>query len=275
MTRANRLRSALCVAVVALAAGPAEAGPWTLGQGRVYTKVTLGYLPSTLLANPDGSTAEIPRFVKRELYLYGAVGVTPKLTAFANLPVVRSSDLAHFRRESGVGDLQVGAQYGLGRGGPWVFAVRGALQVPTGDETLADGILPSGSGVWEGELAFSAGGSLWGGKGYGFVEAGHQFRQTLRDGFVYAGQLGWNATPRLILAVNVRGVEPYDKQANLDVLDSAFVGLGDRVTYVSYGPSAIVKLGGGVSLQLDLLGLAHTRNIARGPTFSVGLAYSN
>ncbi len=273
MRSAARRLSILASACVALVAPLAHAGPWGPGQGHLYAKVSYGHLRSTELANPDGSLVEIPRFVKQEVYLYGALGLTPRLTAIASFPLVRSSDLEDFRRESGVGDVQFGLQYELGRRGPWTLALRGLAQAPTGDETLAEGLLPTGSGVWEGELRLSAGRSFAGGRLYGFVEAGHLARELLRDALVYDAQLGWNASPRLVLAFGVRGVETWDKSAR-DVAIGSPVGVGDRVTYLAFGPTAIVKLGGGFSAQLDVSGQTRARNLAKGPHVSVGVSYA-
>jgi hypothetical protein len=152
-----------------------------------------------------------------------------------------------------------------------VFAVRGTVQAPTGDETRADGLLPTGSGVWEGEGVLSAGRSLAAGKLYAFAEAGHQVRgDGLTDSFAYGAQLGWNAHRRLVLAANVRGVEPYD-QSPREVRGSP-VGLSDRVGYLVFGPTAIVPLAGGAGLQLDVEAAARARNLAKGTTVRLGLS---
>ncbi len=272
--RARRRGIALCGSLAwLLAPVVASAGPWPVGRGHAYVKLGYGHLRSTVLANPDGSRADIPRFTKQELYLYGAVGLTPRLTAIVNAPLWRSADLEDFRRESGFGDVQFGLQAQLGQRGTWTFAVRGMAQAPTGDVTRAEGILPTGSGVWEGDLRLGAGRSLAAGRVYAFVELGHQVRETLRDGFIYDAQVGLNLGARFVVALNLRGLEPYDKAAR-DVALGSPVGVGDRVTYLTYGPSLIAKLGGGWGAQLDLTGVARARNLARGPQLSVGLSYA-
>jgi hypothetical protein len=268
-----RAAAALATLLVVGAGGSLEAGPWGAGRGHFYAKVGGSRLRSTVLAAPDGTEFDIPRFVKEEVTLYGAVGITSRLTAIVNVPAYRSSDLQDFRRESGVGDVQGGLQWQLGTKGPWVFAVRSTVQVPTGDETRADGLLPTGSGVWEGEGVLSAGRSLAGGKSYAFGEAGHQVRGGgLTDAFAYGAQLGWNAHRRLVLAANVRGVEPYD-QSPREARGSP-VGLSDRVGYVVFGPTVIVPLAGGAGLQLDVEAAARARNLAKGTTVRLGLSLS-
>jgi hypothetical protein len=260
--------------VLGLAWTPAvQAGPWPVGTARVYAKLGGSYLRSTTLANPDASQVRIPRFTKRDVQLYAAFGLNERLSLSASLPVSRRSTLADFGSESGLGDAQVALQVQLTQRRGWVLATRASVQAPTGDETRAEGLLPTGSGVWEGEWRLSLGRSFGAGRGWGFVEAGHQWRETLRDGFVYEGQAGWRLNERLSLAWNVRGLRPYDLSARGVALGS-FVGVGDRVSYLAFGPSALVKLGGGFGAQVDVTGAAFERNLATGTTFSIGLSYS-
>jgi hypothetical protein len=274
----SRAAAAFAVAGALGAASPAQAGPWAVGKGRVYAKLSFQHLRSTRLAAPDGTIFRIPRFTKDDVGAYAAWGLSDTVTLIASVPLVRSSNLLddpdELGRETGFGDVAGGAQVQLGRAGPWLFAARGLVQVPTGDETRAQGLLPTGSGAWEGEGLLSVGRSLAGGRAYGFLEVGHQVRGSgLRDAFVYGGQVGWNATSRLVLAVNVRGVEPYTHRPGSRTAGS-FVGVGDRVTYVTWGPTAIVKLGGEWAVQLDLDKASHARNRARGVTFRGGVAWS-
>jgi len=268
------VRRAGPILLLLLIAPYAEAGPWSLGRGHLYAKLSYGYLGTTTLATPDGTLADIPRFTKHDVGLYAAYGIDDRLTGFLNALVYRRSSLRDFGAASGIGDLQAGVQAQLGRRGPWVFAVRGSVQVPTGDESLGEGLLPTGSGVWESEAVASVGRSLGGGRGWAFVEAGHQFRgKGLRDGFVYAAQVGVTAHRSVLLAWNVRGVEPYKSEPGEASLVSA-AGLGDGVTYTAYGPTLIVKLDSGLSLQLDVDGAIHARNLAKGTVFRAGVSYS-
>ncbi len=259
------------VALLGLAT-PAQAGPWAVGRGHVYAKISYEFLDSSRLAQPDGTILPIPRFVKEGSGLYAAWGLSDRVTLIGDVPAWRSSDLEAFDREGGFGDVRLGAQLQLGKSGAWLFAVRGIVQAPTGDETRAGGLLPTGSGAWEGEGVLSAGGSLADGRGYGFVEVGYNYRgESLRDGVLYGGQLGWNVGRRVTLAANVRGLEPFSHAARATAVGSP-VGLGDRVTYVYYGPSAIVKLGHTFAVQLDVERVIRARNLATGTTLRGGLS---
>jgi hypothetical protein len=274
----RRVAAVLAVAGGLLAAPRGQAGPWAVGKGKVYAKLSVQHLRSTRLAAPDGTIFRIPLFTKDDVGAYAAWGLSDAVTVIASVPLVRSSNLQddpdELARETGFGDVAGGVQIQLGGSGPWRFAARGLLQVPTGDETRAQGLLPTGSGAWEGEGLLSVGRSLAGGRAYGFMEVGHQVRGSgLRDAFVYGGQLGWNAGPRLVLAFNLRGVEPYTHRPGSRTAGS-FVGVGDRVTYVTWGPTAILKVGREWAVQLDLDATSHARNLARGLTVRGGVAWS-
>ena len=269
--------AALAVSVLLLPA-VAGAGPWAQGPGRTYLKVGVERLRSTTLVQPDGTEREIPRFLKDEVGLFVSRGLGERWTVQAHIPLVRSSDLAddpdELGRESGFGDVEAALQFQLGARGAWTFAVRGTVQAPTGDETRAQGLQPTGSGVWEGETLVGAGRSLGGGRGWAFAEAGPQFRGGgLRDGLSFGAQAGWKVWPRLALAVGARGVQPWSGDAPQVALGS-FVGVGDRVAYVIVGPTAIVSLTPSVGLQVDVERVVHSRNLARGPLVRVGLSFA-
>ena len=268
----------LAVSLLWLAGSAAEAGPWPAGKRHFYSKLGQQYLRSTTLAAPDGTAFKIPVFREDYVDLYAAVGLDDRSTFIVGIPLLRSTDLAdspdELSRESGFGDLRFGLQAQVGRRGPWVFATRGIAQAPTGDETRSQGLQATGSGVWEGEGWLGAGRSLAGGKGYGFLELGYNYRGGgLRDGLLYALQVGWNVGPRLVLAANLRGLEPLSMKPGSRTAGS-FVGVGDRVTYAVYGPTAIVKLGEGWGLQLDVEGAFRTRNLATGTVVRTALTFA-
>lgn len=90
---------------------------------------------------------------------------------------------------------------------------------------------------------------------------------------MYNRQIGCNVARRLLFAANLRGVEPYTK-APPGVPIGSPVGVSDRVTYTSYGPTAIVKVGRDWALQLDVDEAFNTRNLAVGTVFRVGVAFA-
>lgn len=257
-----------------LGAFAAEAGPWPAGKGKGYFKVSFQHLGSTKLISPDGTNYTIPLFTREEVAVYGAFGLARNWTAVVNLPLLRSSNLDDFpdelSRETGFGDIQLGVQRQLGSSGGWIFAARATVQFPTGDVERAEGLLPTGSGVYEGDVVVEAGRSLAGGKGWMFVGAGPQFRGGgLRDGVVFGGQVGYKVSDTVALMASSRGVEPFSHDAPKTARGS-FAGVGDRVAYVILGPSLLWNVTKNSGLQFDAEFVAYARNLASGPVYRVG-----
>lgn len=265
---------ALGLAFSLVAAGSAQAGPWPAGKGKGYFKISFQHLGSTKLVSPDGTNFTIPLFTREEVAIYGAYGLAKDWTAVINLPVLRSSNLDDFpdelSRETGFGDIQAGVQRQLGSSGGWVFAARATVQFPTGDVERASGLLPTGSGVYEGDVVIEAGRSLGGGKGWMFLGGGPQFRGGgLRDGVVFGAQIGWKVTDTVALMGSTRGIEPFSHEAPKTARGS-FSGVGDRVAYVILGPSLLWNVTRTSGLQLDAEFVAYARNLASGPVFRLG-----
>jgi len=249
----------------------ADAGSWAQGKGHFYAKLGTSYLAADELATPSGEVVPIPDYERREANLYLEYGLSDRWTLIADAPFYRYAEIDGFGDASGVGDLRLGLQLQLAQSGPWVFAGRAVVQAPTGDETKGEGILPTGTGVWEGEAWLSLGRTFAGGRSYGFVEAGHQERGAgLTDGFVYRTQVGVHATERLLLAFNVWGVEPYEERGSAGL--GSVSGLGDGVQYLAYGPTLILGLGDGWAVQLDVDGAERIRNFASGVTYRLGIS---
>ena len=271
-----RRTGAVALALV-LASASSDAAPWALGRGRFVARVGYQGGRATTLAAPDGTKFDIPRFVTDDLDLGLAFGIDDRLTLTSNLPLLRSSDLRdlpdELRRESGFGDLQLGLEAQLARRGAWAFGLRGLVQAPAGDAQRASGLQPTGSGVWEGEAAFSAGVSLFSGRGWVVAEAGYRSRGGgFQDGVVYSVSLGYAVSNRVSLAFSPRGVQPFGSTGG-SFNSGSLTGTGNGVTYTNYGPSLFVKLGGGLTLDLGVERAFHTRNLAVGTLFRTGLTY--
>ena len=120
----------------------------------------------------------------------------------------------------------------------------------------------------------SAGVSLFRGRGWAQAGIGPQIRGGgLRDGFVYDAQAGARVFGGVLVLFNLRGVQPWDTEPG-DASTISPAGFGDGVTCLAYGPGLVVELARGVSLQVDLDGVTHVRNIAKGPTLRFGLSVS-
>lgn len=263
-------RSVVLLVAALLAPAMAGAGAWPIGDGRYYATLQVGRLVTHDLATPAGDTVRIPEYERRELNFYAEYGLSDRWTAILSAPLATESSIRGFGSAYGPGDLAFALQRQLPDRGAWVTAARAMLQAPTGDEQLGRGVLPTGSGVWEGELALSAGRSLGGGRGWISLEGGHRARGGgLTDGFAHRSQLGWHVGRKVYLAWNLSGMEPYsDRGGETGVA----AGLGDGVRYLAYGPQLVIGFGRGWAIDAKLEDTARARNLATGVTARLGLS---
>ncbi len=269
MKRSLGARALWAVVVLVGGSSPSEAGPWAVGKGRLYANFAFETLSTTRLATPDGNIQTIPELGLRQFGFYGVFGLSDRLTLIVDRVGYRRTEIEAFDAAAGVEDTRFGLQWQLGRKGAWELAARGIFQAPTGDETKGLGVLPTGSGVWEGEARVGGGRSWREGRLYGYAEIGHQFRGgALRDAFSYETQLGYWLHPRLLVGATLRGVQPYRSEPADDAIGSPS-GLGDGVTYAVYAPMAIVKLGGGTGIQVEIEDAFNETNLATGVKFRI------
>lgn len=248
------------------AASPAVAQRLSVGVGAAN-------LRATTLGTPAGELVEIPRFQSQELGVDVAIVVTDRLTALGSLAVHRRASLDQFGRASGVGDARIGMNMKLAQPGGWLMAVRAVVQAPTGDPAKGGAILPTGTGAWEGEGVFSVARVLVGGRLAAALELGHHLRgKELRDGGLYGGRISLRATDRVTLAWAARGLQVYQRRPGLASIASAS-GLGDGVSYTSFGPSASIGVARGLSLDLGVYQSVHVRNRVKGVDLGVGVTF--
>ena len=267
------MRHAAALAVLLLSSARVDAQPWQAAAGHASVGAMFTTLRTTQLATPDGTDIVIPRFARQEVVASGSYSATDRVTLIAAATLLAHTSIQAFDSSGGYGDTRFGAQASLGQHGPWALAVRGVVQAPTGDAGLGSGLLPTGTGAWEGDAVFSIGRPL-GQRLFAFGEAGYHVRGAgLRDSFVFNSQLGVVATSRVTLGWNVRGVQPFDTGLVGTTLAAAS-GLGDGVTFVAYGPAAVLRFNGGWSLLAGIDGGVHTKNLAAGAAYHVGLVFA-
>ncbi len=268
------MRRALLGLVLATSVGgaPVGAGSWPVGDGGLYASVTASYQSSDELATPSGAKERIPEFERRELSLYVEYGLSDRWTAIVKAPLAIDSSIEGFGSAHGPGDLAVALQRQILARGPWVLAGRATVQAPTGDEELGRSLLPTGSGVWEGEATISVGRSFRDGAVWSYLDAGHRVRGSgLSDAFAYRLQFGGHVGRRVDLAWNVSGIEPYEERSGRPV--GAAAGLGDGVRFLAWGPQLLVGLRDRWSVDAQLERTSRARNLATGTTVRLGLSF--
>ncbi len=257
------------VLAIVIPAGVA-AGPWPVGAGAYYAKLAASHLATDTLATPEGREVTISEFERSELSLYVEYGLSERWTAILSAPLISESSLRDFGDAYGPGDVTLGLQRQLASKGAWVFALRGLVQAPTGDEELGQRLLPTGSGALEGELLVSLGRSLSGGRGWTYLEAGHRARgEGLTDALSYRAQIGVQAGGRWRWAWNLYGIEPYSSRSGGS---SVAAGFSDGVRYLAFGAEALIEVAKGWSVELGLEDTTRTKNLATGITARLGVS---
>ncbi len=258
----------LTAVLIVAVASPATAERLSIGVG-------FADLRTTTLATPAGELVEIPRYTRQEVGIDGTYALTDRLTVLGSLVVYRGAAIDQFDEASGVGDLRMGLHAHVGQRRGWFMAVRGVVQAPTGDPTTGGALLPTGSGAWEGEGVFSLARALVGERLTGAVEVGHHVRgKGLRDGLIYGGRVGVRANDRVTVAWVIRGLQVYERRPGPASIASAS-GLGDGVTYTTFGPVASIRLAESLALNLAVNRSAHARNFATGTGVWIGATFTH
>lgn len=119
---------------------PARAGAWVKEPGAGYAKLGSATFVSDVAYDDDGVLVDSDPFVLRAqtLYLYGEVGIGPRLMVVGYVPWVASTN----QRQGGdgggsiafhtlgVGDAQLSLQFGIVEDAPLVVSARGDIKLP-------------------------------------------------------------------------------------------------------------------------------------------------
>lgn len=160
-----------------LAPTVANAGPWTLKQGKTYNKPAVNYFVGDSIFGTQQEGFD--RFEDLNFTFYNETGITDDLSFILSVPIKEiirrdrnAAGVIAARRTSGVGDIDLGLRYNLSKG-PIVVAVQGLVKLPYAYN--ANNPLPLGNGQedFEGRLQL---GRSFGKSGYVVVEAGYRIR---------------------------------------------------------------------------------------------------
>lgn len=160
-----------------LLAGTSFAQGWSQKQGEGYFKLGYNGIRANEYFAPDGSSIPITTTGLYSLGLYAEYGVTPKLTAIANLPfwVVNTLNEIRFNQSgnsipgdsfSSFGDMDLGVKYGWFQDKPVVLATSLIFGIPSGKTGGGEtGILQTGDSefnqMFRADLSFSLPNSIY------------------------------------------------------------------------------------------------------------------
>lgn len=168
----------------------ARSQAWSRDSGKVYVKLAYGTSTASEQYSFDGRIKDYAdnvtenAFFDRSVYLYGELGLTPKLTLVAGLPYKRVivRDAAFRYRTFALGDAQIGARYSLNsvlglEGGAEAVAANASLSLPLG---YSRNLTPSaGSGQINADLNLSYGHSFYPLPVYAQAALGYRYRSNI------------------------------------------------------------------------------------------------
>jgi hypothetical protein len=277
--------------LVTLATSAALANPWTRQQGGGYVNLNYQRIAATGFYAPSGDRVDINRFTQQTFNLYGEIGVLDRwLTATVDLALFRRGALDNQGATSGLGDARLGVWSGVLRSGNIRLSVGLLVGIPLGDDSPSvDGdqgatdiaaLLPTGDGEvdieWRVAFGYSFGGpgSAWPLRHYVRAEAGYWLRtRGFHDAFNYHTEVGlqapWTFVDRFWLIARFFGSESFAGTS----APASIVGLGDGVTFTSWGLELHGRIWRGLGASAGFAGALRARNVPAGAQLKFALDY--
>ncbi|MDC6363813.1 MULTISPECIES: hypothetical protein [Flavobacteriaceae] len=259
---------------------------WTRKAKSFYVQSSVSHYSSKDYYTTEGNLSDSgSRFNSSALFLYGEYGITDRITAIVDFPVIMLNSFSSTETVAGVGSVKVGLKYKVFNNIP--IAVQADFEIPTDDGTnfarskrpnalgTFDEInLPTSDGefnVWTNIIGSHSFGD---GKTYGSLYTGINFRtESFSNQFQAGAEVGHLFFDKLYLIGKLRILE---KLSSGDGFQGGSFLYGEGTTFTSYGFNAIYKLGGHLSLvssYSDYAGfLVERKNIYDGATFSLGIS---
>lgn len=272
----------------------AHANPWTRDAGKYFVAMSYSRIAASGYYGPDTEQRTLPgKLAQNQIATYLELGVIDRwLMLVVQATLWRHASIAGAGDNSGLGDMRVGFFSNVLR---WPFNVSlGVLAgVPTGEarrtsrgEAGSAGVvartLRTGDGEGDVELAlalgrtFGGGGSVWPLEHYVVLQAGYWLRtRGFADALRYRFELGtrYAGAPlldRLWVIARVTGIESFAGDA--DTADGAS-GLGNGVTYTSWGVEAYVRIFRGLGVSFGFAGAFRARALPAGANLTWSLSY--
>jgi len=108
---------------------------WTRKSKTYFVKMSYSFFGSKNYYNIDGELLETAEFRQQSVNLYGEYGITDRLTAIVQMPLVRWNGFESTETVSGIGDLRTELKYAILRD-RFPLAISVAPEFPTGPNDL-------------------------------------------------------------------------------------------------------------------------------------------
>jgi hypothetical protein len=287
MKRLNIILSLLCVLAVTMNI-QAQSG-WTRKKNTYFIKTSFNIFSSDTYYSLSGNKSVSQNFFnQKSLTLYGEYGISDKLTAIINFPMLKLNSFDNTETAAGIGDLKIEFKYALlTKNIPLTIAV--APEFPTGSQNnyaknlqsnlgfLEQINLPTGDGEFNVWTTLAASHSFHPLPIYISLSTAYNFR-TQYNGFSFRDQVKFNfeAGYKLLDKVWLNGTLSAQTSMGKESGTTDFIrGEGTEFTAFGFGAAYEVVKHWSVSLQTwgyaDLI--FDRKNIYSAPTYSIGVFY--
>jgi hypothetical protein len=258
---------------------------WTRKKNTYFVKTSFNLFSSSEYYTPDGEKIKTTQFNQQSFNLYGEYGISDKLTAIINLPMLKLNSYDNTETASGIGDFKIELKYALlQKNIPLTLAI--APEFPTGSKnnyaqnklSAIDQInLPTGDGEFNIWSTLAASHSFHPLPIYISLSTAYNFR-TQYNGFTFRDQTKFNfeAGYKLLSKIWLNGTLSAQTSVGKSNGTTDFIrGEGTEFTAFGFGAAYEVVKHWSISLQTwgytDLI--FDRKNIYSAPTYSVGVFY--
>lgn len=258
----------------------AIAGGWTQKVDHGYFKLGGRLLRAPQRYDSTGKQMDIATYGDFTVSLYGEYGFTNWLTAVASVPIIKrvtinrqvsnrtGLELTAGAEQTNVGDIDLGARFGILQQGNTVLAAQVMVGLPTGNATATDGTA-TGDGEFNQLLALQVGHSFYPVPLYATADVSVNNRtKGFAEQWMLGVELGWNISSELLMIGRIQGVGSLGSSSQLAESSIAFAS---NQRYLVYGVEASMQLTEVVGIAAGIESATWARNTLAAPTFSFGV----
>ena len=291
----------LIVALSILLPQMASAGAWTLGKGRVWSKVTYMSLSTNEHYDNDGNVGEIPaRYKSQQVYFDVYYGLNDRIDVGIKIPYISNEFVdvspehpfygAPDKKDSGIGDIRGVAKINLVNSADLVGTLKLGFKAPMGEYREVPEALSITGGQWDFDVVAQLGRSFWPVPVYGNVDLGYRLRGEYTDSnpsdaggvdrtytpgaeFVFNAEAGYSPMDKLLVALKYESIvgAEYDT-INNPPAGSQVETLNQSVSYLA--PTVLIGLHPNVSLEAQARMTVSGSRYFAGSTYGVGLSFT-
>ncbi|MEQ9378986.1 MAG: transporter [Imperialibacter sp.] len=269
---------------LALSANCLAGGGWTSKKGHGYFKLEERWITADQFFDKEGNIVPI---TTSSIYLtnfYGEYGITDRIDIIGTVPLIARNVLNERqftlsgRTEPGdavtsLGDMLVGAKYGIIQDKAFVLAAGVYFGLPTGNPGGGNTmLLQTGDGEFNQLLRLEGGVSLhpipaYATFGVGFNNRTKGFSEELH----YNAEVGYTIKEKVLVSAMIRNVSSFFNGDAPDAVNGIF---SNNTEYFAYGPQVAYlhkggKMGASVAVDYALSG----KNVLARPAWSVGIFF--